>query len=216
MRGNWDLSVFSAKFSSPRLDVRSQREEFYVRFVSACLRPVFECHRNVLVFKKEIALSIRYPWQYCSSTSLRFMYHSFRAPRSDWNARERFTVKQEPGLIAAMILLSCINSLIVVTKSICYDTWGVIKLFNVYYKNNVCSRLFSHFSVLVSCSSSLRDLHDRVESQRPTQRSVHSKSSRFVNREAAILRRLYVARNAGINLWISHRAHDRSEVINNI
>lgn len=36
-----------------------------------------------------------------------------------------------------MILLSYVNSAIVVTKSICHDTRGLVKLFNVYYKNSV-------------------------------------------------------------------------------
>lgn len=65
-------------------------------------------------------------------------YVSFiRRSQARLKCRERFTVKQVLGLIAAMILLLCINSVIVVTKSICHDTWGVVKLFNVYYKNNV-------------------------------------------------------------------------------
>lgn len=65
-------------------------------------------------------------------------YVSFiRRSQTRLKCRERFTVKQVLGLIAAMILLLCINSVIVVTKSICHDTWGVVKLFNVYYKNNV-------------------------------------------------------------------------------
>lgn len=64
-------------------------------------------------------------------------YVSFIRSQARLKCRERFTVKQVLGLIAAMILLLCINSVIVVTKSICYDTWGVVKLFNVYYKNSV-------------------------------------------------------------------------------
>lgn len=50
-------------------------------------------------------------------------YVSFiRRSQARLKCRERFTVKQVLGLIAAMILLLCINSVIVVTKSICHDT----------------------------------------------------------------------------------------------
>lgn len=50
-------------------------------------------------------------------------YVSFiRRSQTRLKCREWFTVKQVLGLIAAMILLLCINSVIVVTKSICHDT----------------------------------------------------------------------------------------------
>jgi len=78
-------------------------------------------------------------------------YVSFiRLSQARLKCRERFTVKQVLGLIAAMILLLCINSVIVVTKSICHDTWGVVKLFNVYYKNSVlmCSPTLAFSSLL--------------------------------------------------------------------
>jgi len=85
-------------------------------------------------------------------------YVSFiRRSQARLKCRERFTVKQVLGLIAAMILLLCINSVIVVTKSICHDTWGVVKLFNVYYKNNVltCSPTSTFSVLLFACTRSV-------------------------------------------------------------
>lgn len=71
------------------------------------------------------------------------------------NHRQRFTVKQVLRLIAIMILLSYVNSAIVVTKSICHDTWGLVKLFNVYYKNSVLA--WSPYSATRQFSSSIPD-----------------------------------------------------------
>lgn len=75
-------------------------------------------------------------WQIQNDPIL-FAYHSFDTPEHDWNHSQAwwFTVKQVLRLIATMILLLYVNSVIVVTKSICHDTWGLVKLFNVYYKN---------------------------------------------------------------------------------
>lgn len=135
-------------------------------------RPFFSllgiCHANDVAKK----LSYRYIHMlYVQYYQARIdpLYVSF-IPRSQarLKCRERFTVKQVLGLIAAMILLLCINSLIVVTKSICYDTWGVVKLFNVYYKNSMltCSPTWAFLSLLFV---SIRGLYyDYVGSQRPT------------------------------------------------
>lgn len=94
-------------------------------------------------------------------------YVSFiRRSQARLKCRERFTVKQVLGLIAAMILLLCINSVIVVTKSICHDTWGVVKLFNVYYKNNVLtsSPTLTFLSRPCAPRFSLCDCDDDVDS----------------------------------------------------
>lgn len=97
-------------------------------------------------------------WKHHTIKHIDPFYVSFiRRSQARLKCRERFTVKQVLGLIAAMILLLCINSVIVVTKSICYDTWGVVKLFNVYYKNNVltCSPTSAFSSLLFASTRSV-------------------------------------------------------------
>lgn len=88
---------------------------------------------RVDVIEKENAVEMLHTIEHIDPLYVSFIRHS----RARLKCRERFTVKQVLRLIAAMILLLCINSVIVVTKSICHDTWGVVKLFNVYYKNSV-------------------------------------------------------------------------------
>lgn len=105
--------------------------------------------------KKNIA---RKSIKHVDSVYVSFIRHS----QVRLKCRERFTVKQVLRLIAAMILLLCINSVIVVTKSICYDTWGVVKLFNVYYKNNVLT--CSPTSPSSPRSSLLHEMYDYVDS----------------------------------------------------
>lgn len=132
------------------------------------------CHRHVVQ-------------HYRAHIGSAFMCHSFCVLRRDWNAASSLQLSKCSGLIAAMILLLCINSLIVVTKSICYDTWGVVKLFNVYYKNSL--RVSPHFRH--SCLSAGR-VYGGLASRTLTRFRPTSPRTRFADGKVNVLYRFYV------------------------
>lgn len=136
------------------------------------LPPILNTLQKCFKVKKK-----KLPWKRRTMQHIDPFYVSFiRRSQERLKCHERFTVKQVLGLIAAMILLLCINSVIVVTKSICHDTWGVVKLFNVYYKNSVlmCSPTSAFSSLLFAstrptCMTTLprKDLHTATCSDLP-------------------------------------------------